>query len=252
MENHHDLRLTALAFLASAGSVPFTRYLKIGVIHVSHSSSTTANTSVALIDFSFGSPTNTYLLKCAKLIDAIFLNASAFLFSLLGTCLIENALKLLVNSIPSGLVSISPVLESSVQEDPSVNKIHGSGSSSASSIRVFGESSSGRSTMKSANIYPLTDNLASLSVIMTALTVSFAAARYTMSSSFSIGVTNMGSSAMSCFICLNASSASAVQQKSLFFVHFFNVLKNGNDFSADLAKNWFRLASFPFKFLHIL
>ncbi|GJR76188.1 hypothetical protein Tco_0088553 [Tanacetum coccineum] len=139
MENHHDLRLTALAFLASAGSVSFVRYLKIGVIHVSPSSSTTANTFVALIDFSFGSSTSTYLLKCAKLIDAIFLNASAFLFSLLGTCLIENALKLL--------------------EDPFVNKIHGLGSSSASSIRVSGESSSGRLTMKSANIYPLTDTL---------------------------------------------------------------------------------------------
>nr|GEX16079.1 transposase (putative), gypsy type [Tanacetum cinerariifolium]GEX37462.1 transposase (putative), gypsy type [Tanacetum cinerariifolium] len=145
--------------------VSFVRYLKIGVIYVSSSSSTTANTSTLLIDFSINSSTNTCLLKCAKLVDAILLSASSFLFSLLGICLIENALKLL--------------------EDPSVNKIHGSGSSSSTSIRVSRESSSGRLTMKSASICPLTDTL---------------------------------------------------------------VLKNGKDFSADLAKNLFRLASFPFKF----
>nr|GEW54458.1 reverse transcriptase domain-containing protein [Tanacetum cinerariifolium] len=44
-------------------------------------------------------------------------------------------------------------------EDPSVNKIHGSGSFSYSSIGVSGESSSGLLTIKSANIYPLTDTL---------------------------------------------------------------------------------------------
>ncbi|GJZ54097.1 hypothetical protein Tco_0608982, partial [Tanacetum coccineum] len=46
-----------------------------------------------------------------------------------------------------------------MHEDPSVNKIHGSGSSPSSSIRVSGESFSGLSTIKSANIYPLTDTL---------------------------------------------------------------------------------------------
>nr|GEV04487.1 reverse transcriptase domain-containing protein [Tanacetum cinerariifolium] len=51
--------------------------------------------------------------------------------------------------------------EPSMQDDPSVNKIHGSGSSSSTSIRVFGESSFGRSTMKSANICTLTDTLGS-------------------------------------------------------------------------------------------
>ncbi|GKA71796.1 reverse transcriptase domain-containing protein [Tanacetum coccineum] len=95
MENCHDLRLTALAFFTFVGRVPYVRYLKIGVIHISPSSSTTANTSVALIDFSFSSSTSTCLRKCAKLVDTILLNASAFLFSLLGTCLIENASKLL-------------------------------------------------------------------------------------------------------------------------------------------------------------
>nr|GFD19459.1 hypothetical protein [Tanacetum cinerariifolium] len=64
-----------------------------------------------------------------------------------------------VNSAPSGFVIISPAPEPSVQKDPSVNKIHGSSNSPSSSIGVSGESSSGLSTMKSANIYPLTDTL---------------------------------------------------------------------------------------------
>ncbi|GJT17613.1 hypothetical protein Tco_0876319 [Tanacetum coccineum] len=97
MENRHDLRFIALAFFSSAGSFPSERYLKIGVIYVSPSSSTTAKTSAALMDFSFSSSTNTCLLKCAKLVDAILLNTSAFLFSFLETCFIENALKLLVS-----------------------------------------------------------------------------------------------------------------------------------------------------------
>ncbi|GKC63771.1 hypothetical protein Tco_1096369, partial [Tanacetum coccineum] len=70
IENRHDLRFTALAFFPSAGSVPSEWYLKMGVIHVSPSSSTTAKTSIALMDFSFSSSTSTYLLKCAKLVDA--------------------------------------------------------------------------------------------------------------------------------------------------------------------------------------
>ncbi|GJT42008.1 hypothetical protein Tco_0941873 [Tanacetum coccineum] len=50
-----------------------------------------------------------------------------------------------------------PALEPSVKDDPSVNNIHGSGSSSSASVVVTRESSSGRSTMKSAKIYPFTD-----------------------------------------------------------------------------------------------
>nr|GFB68213.1 hypothetical protein [Tanacetum cinerariifolium] len=101
------------------------------------------------------SSTNTCLLRSAKLVDAILLSASAFLFSLMGTFLIENALKLLV----SVLTFSSPAPKPSMKDDPSVNKIHGSGSSSSTSIRVSRESSFGRSTMKSANIRPLTDTL---------------------------------------------------------------------------------------------
>ncbi|GJS56377.1 hypothetical protein Tco_0629739 [Tanacetum coccineum] len=62
-----------------------------------------------------------------------------------------------VNSTPSGFMSPTP--KPSVQDDPSVNRIHGSGSSSYTSVRVFEDSSSSRSTMKSANICPLTDTL---------------------------------------------------------------------------------------------
>ncbi|GKF20867.1 hypothetical protein Tco_0069505, partial [Tanacetum coccineum] len=52
-----------------------------------------------------------------------------------------------------------PAPEPSVQDDLSVNRIYGSGSSSSISIRVSGESSFGHSTMKSSNICPLTDIL---------------------------------------------------------------------------------------------
>nr|GEU33647.1 hypothetical protein [Tanacetum cinerariifolium] len=120
MTNRCDLRLTALAFFTSAGMVSF-------------------------VSFS----TNTCLLKCAKLVDAILLSASAFLFSLLGTCLFENVLNLLsISEFHSfGFVSINPAPEPYMQDDLSVNKIYGSGSSSSTSIRVSGESSSSRSSM---------------------------------------------------------------------------------------------------------
>ncbi|GJX27800.1 hypothetical protein Tco_0235879 [Tanacetum coccineum] len=52
-----------------------------------------------------------------------------------------------VNSAPSGFVSIRPA--------PSVNKVHGSGSISGSAMSSSRDSSSGRSTIKSANIWPL-------------------------------------------------------------------------------------------------
>ncbi|GKG08547.1 hypothetical protein Tco_0334379, partial [Tanacetum coccineum] len=50
-------------------------------------------------------------------------------------------------------------LEPSMQDDPSVNNVYGSGSSSSAFIEVSKDSSSGRSTMKSAKICPLTDVL---------------------------------------------------------------------------------------------
>nr|GEV45994.1 reverse transcriptase domain-containing protein [Tanacetum cinerariifolium] len=56
-------------------------------------------------------------------------------------------------------VTISPAPEPSTQDDPSMNNDHGSGSFSSASMGVAGESSSRRSTMKSAKIYPFTDVL---------------------------------------------------------------------------------------------
>nr|GFB34272.1 reverse transcriptase domain-containing protein [Tanacetum cinerariifolium] len=78
----------------------------IGVIHVSPSSSTTANTSASFMDLSLSSSTR--------------------------TCLVR------------------PAPEPSMQDDPSVNNVHGSGSSSSASVVVTRESSFGCSTMKSA------------------------------------------------------------------------------------------------------
>ncbi|GJZ21003.1 hypothetical protein Tco_0558042 [Tanacetum coccineum] len=57
-------------------------------------------------------------------------------------------------------MSISTAPEPSVQDDPSVNRVYSSGSSSSTSIRVTRDSSSSRLTRKSANIIPLTDTLA--------------------------------------------------------------------------------------------
>ncbi|GJX83442.1 gypsy type transposase [Tanacetum coccineum] len=127
-------------------------------------------------------------------LDAILLSASAFLFSPLGTCLMENSLKVLarfltsicsairrpaikasysasllvalnlnlrayVNSIPSGFIIIRPAPEPSMHDDPSMNNTYGSRSSSLSSIIVSRGSSFGRSTMKSTRICPLNDVL---------------------------------------------------------------------------------------------
>nr|GEX07145.1 hypothetical protein [Tanacetum cinerariifolium] len=83
--------------LATTYLVPACMLQDPSIIHVSISSSTTANTSNSFIDFSLSSSTNTYLLRCAKLVDVILLSASDLLFLLLGTCLIENILKLLVS-----------------------------------------------------------------------------------------------------------------------------------------------------------
>nr|GEW34707.1 ribonuclease H-like domain-containing protein [Tanacetum cinerariifolium] len=71
-------------------------------------------------------------------------------------------------------------------------------------------------------------------------------ARYTINYSLFIGAVSVGSSAISFFICLNATSASAVHWKYLFFVHFFKLLKNDRDFYVNLERNLFRLANFPF------
>nr|GEW27984.1 hypothetical protein [Tanacetum cinerariifolium] len=147
--------------------------------------------------FSIGSVSSmrTYLFGWAKLVDVILLTASAFLFSLLGTCLIDNFLKppksvftfskystitgsLAIASYPASLlvasnlnIKVNPApckpgsfricksqasSETIYMDDPSVNNVYGSGSSSSASIGVSEKLSSGRSTMKLANIFPLT------------------------------------------------------------------------------------------------
>ncbi|GJS63322.1 hypothetical protein Tco_0677886 [Tanacetum coccineum] len=60
-----------------------------------------------------------------------------------------------VNSAPSGLVSIRPVPDPSIHDDPSVNSIHGSYGISFSDMSA--EASSGFSTRKSVKIWPFTD-----------------------------------------------------------------------------------------------
>nr|GEX41520.1 nonaspanin [Tanacetum cinerariifolium] len=72
---------------------------------------------------------------------------------------ISTSVVLKVNSIPFELLIFKPASEPSMHDDPSVNNIYGSGSSSLSSIGVSGVSSSGRSMMKSARICPFTDVL---------------------------------------------------------------------------------------------
>ncbi|GJY07774.1 hypothetical protein Tco_0374828, partial [Tanacetum coccineum] len=62
-------------------------------------------------------------------------------------------LRAYVNYVPSRLVSIRPAQEPSMHDEPSVNNIQGSGSSSLSSMDVSVESSSRRSIIKSARIY---------------------------------------------------------------------------------------------------
>nr|GFB97033.1 hypothetical protein [Tanacetum cinerariifolium] len=60
------------------------------VIQVGPSSSITAVTSFPVMDLVLTTLTSTCLDKCAKLVDAILLRASAFLFLLRGTWLIEK------------------------------------------------------------------------------------------------------------------------------------------------------------------
>ncbi|GJU84972.1 hypothetical protein Tco_1292518 [Tanacetum coccineum] len=81
----------------SRNCFPLSDTISPGVIHVLPSFSTTERISFSFMDFSFSYSTSTYLLRCAKLMDAILLRASAFLFSLRGTCLMENSLKLLMS-----------------------------------------------------------------------------------------------------------------------------------------------------------
>nr|GEW87665.1 reverse transcriptase domain-containing protein [Tanacetum cinerariifolium] len=237
-----------LASFLSSGRVSSFKYSIIGVIHIGPSSSTTVTTFFSCMDFSLSISTKTCFDKCAKLVDAILLRASAFLFLLLGTWLMEKLAKPLTRLLafsrstlfPPRLVNIRLASDPSTHDDLSVNKVY-------DSYRVLitdvsGEASSGFSTRKSARICPFTDVLG-----RTALIALGEADKYTISSSLGLGATSMGSSDKCCFRCLMACFASGVQWKSLFLMHFFKVLNNGKDFYADLERNLLRLANFPLR-----
>nr|GEU73691.1 hypothetical protein [Tanacetum cinerariifolium] len=105
--------VSSIQLLLLASSLALIPSLKLWVIHVFPSSSTAANTSNSFIDFSFSSSTNTCLLRCAKLVDAILLSASDFLFLLMGTCLIENVLNSLRFFTPISSAILNPAIKAS-------------------------------------------------------------------------------------------------------------------------------------------
>nr|GEV84852.1 hypothetical protein [Tanacetum cinerariifolium] len=116
------------------------------------------------------------------------------------------------------------------------------------------ESSSGRSTMKYAKICSLTDvhGLYCISYSPSSI-LHFCS----LPTTFGHGYRSRLAFALPPFPSLELhlqplvrlqATDSAVHWKSLSFVHFFKVLKNENDFSADLERNLFRLASFLFNF----
>nr|GEW17670.1 hypothetical protein [Tanacetum cinerariifolium] len=105
--------------------VPSVRYSTSGVIQQYPSSSTIAKIFLYSIEFLSSVSTKTCLVRWAMLVDAILLNASAFLFSLHGTCSIENSLKLLIRVL-------------------AFSRVHGSGIASSACTSIDGPSSSGR------------------------------------------------------------------------------------------------------------
>ncbi|GKC88351.1 hypothetical protein Tco_1149000 [Tanacetum coccineum] len=210
----------------------------------------------------FNTSTKTCLVRWAKLVDAILLSVSAFLFSLLDTFLMENFLKLLisvlafsspatrasysaslldvsnsnlkayVNFIPFGFVRMILAPGPSKHEDPSVKRVYGSGISSStvdinrSKLKGPLRHSSGdlRSTSLCARLTKYIGTCCeSLSVNKTALIASLAAHKYMIISSFGLGAVSI------------------------------RILKKGSEFSTDLDRNQFRLASFPARFdsLHV-
>ncbi|GKE57580.1 hypothetical protein Tco_1496765, partial [Tanacetum coccineum] len=162
-----------------------------------------------------------------KLVDAILLRASAFLFLLYGTCLIEKLAKPLTR------------------------------------LLTFSRFSSGFSTRKSATICPFTDILGRYVILCSpSMTLHFCNLPATSRRDI---IFLMGCAAYEVDWRLNrvsfshqdrancsmrggqACSAFGVQWKSLFLMHFFKVLNSGKDFSADLERNLFRLANFPLR-----
>ncbi|GKB20081.1 hypothetical protein Tco_0854004 [Tanacetum coccineum] len=233
-----------LASFLSSRRVLSVKYSIVGVIYVIPSSFTTVVTSFSCMDVSFSILTNTCLDKCAKLVDAILLKASAFLFLLRGTWLIAKLAKPLTRLLTfstyliifSSLVTYVPRtwfatnLEStltctlrtpiyaaippdpSTHDDPSVKSVYGS--YRVSTTDVSGGLSSGFSIRKSARICFLQTSLAVIIAIGCAwkYLCNLLAAKTSDRTSFSIGVLN-----------------------------------SGKDFSTDLERNLFKLANFPLR-----
>ncbi|GJT78803.1 hypothetical protein Tco_1045528 [Tanacetum coccineum] len=136
-----------------------------------------------------------------------------------------------VNSSPSGLVRISPAPDPSRHDDPSVNRIYGSEVTSSVGVSTGGSSSFGHDRICLMGWSVITTTgcawkyrlslLISLSASKTALTASLAAQKTPFLLLMSIGNHSFHAS--------------------------FRVLKKGSEFSTDLDKNLFRLASFPLR-----
>nr|GEU90706.1 hypothetical protein [Tanacetum cinerariifolium] len=136
-----------------------------------------------------------------------------------------------VNSVPSGLVSISPVPDPSTHDDPSVNSVYGS--CGVSITNASGGASSGFSTRKSARIW-LFINVRGRLAPGLAFPLGYSLARK---------LAGLGSQNRPLFESLFR----IWRWKSLFLMHLFKVLKSGKDFFADLEMNLFRLASFSLR-----
>nr|GEU35725.1 transposase (putative), gypsy type [Tanacetum cinerariifolium] len=264
-----DLILMARALFASAGSMPSVRYSSSDVIHESSSSTTAKLVDVILLS---AFALLFLLLSICSMQDFLNPLISAFAFSSPSTRdsysaslldALNSNLRAYVYSTPFGFVKMSLDPDPSRHEDLSVNRFHGSEISSSICTSAGGPSSSSLFAMKSAKNWPWMDVL-SLQLISNAFSskrhfnnlldcaerfyISIVAAqRYIISSSFGLDAVSIGSFAMHYFIYRNAFFASVVRWKSLYFKHFFIVLKKGSNFSADLYKNLFRLASFPLR-----
>nr|GEW28592.1 hypothetical protein [Tanacetum cinerariifolium] len=149
-----------------------------------------------------------------------------------------------VNSVPFGLVSISPAPDPSTHDDPSVNSIHGS--YRVSITDASSEASSGFSTRKSARIWPFTD-VHSRYVILCSPSMTLYFCNRLAKSGRDITCL-MGWSVITMMGCawkyLRNLLAAQTSTKTSFSI---GVLKSGKDFSVDLEMNLFRLASFPLR-----
>ncbi|GJR64296.1 hypothetical protein Tco_0010361 [Tanacetum coccineum] len=189
--------------------------------------------SPSKMDLFFKISTNTCFDRCAKLVDAILLKASAFLLSPLGTCLMVNLSKLWISDL---VLSRLRYTIRAAMRSPAMRASY--------SASLFVAENSKRSAALLTKYTGVC--MESLSVSSTALIAPCVADKYIINSSPGRGATSVGSAAICCLSSVKASSASVVQRKSPFFVHFLSVLNKGSDLSADLDRNLFKPANFPF------